>query len=60
LDIQSEITEISGARLTFRATIKNQKVQLVAEAKTVLVFVDKNFKPTAIPEDIQACLTVKK
>lgn len=53
LDIETCISDITPLRLKFEYTIKNQSHKIVVEAKTVLVCVDKNLKPKAIPEDIK-------
>lgn len=56
LEIDAKLSKISRASAEFEYYIKNQKGQVVSSAKTVLVFVDKNLKPKAIPEDIKARL----
>jgi len=56
LEIDARLTNTSRASAEFEYDIKNQKGQVVSSAKTVLVFVDKNLKPKAIPEDIKARL----
>lgn len=53
LEVKSWVSEAAGVRLNFDAVVKNQKGKVIAEAKTVLVCVDKNFKPQAIPEEIK-------
>ncbi len=44
---------VGGARIEFLHEINNQNKQLIVKAKTVLVCVDKNLKPKAIPEDLR-------
>jgi acyl-CoA thioester hydrolase len=57
LDITTKINNISRVSLEFEYEIKIKKDgRIVARAKTVLVFVDKNVKPKSIPEDIKAKL----
>ncbi|MBN1526334.1 MAG: acyl-CoA thioesterase [Candidatus Omnitrophica bacterium] len=56
LEIDTRVKNISRASAEFEYDIRNQKAQVISTAKTVLVFVDKNLKPKAIPEDIKAKL----
>ena len=53
LDIDTRVTNIGAAKLEFEYDIKNQKGQLIAKAKTILVFVDEDLKPKVIPEGIK-------
>ncbi len=53
LEIDTRLTHIGAAKVEFSYAIKNQKGQLVSQAKTVLVFVDKDLKPKSIPEEIR-------
>ena len=53
LQIDMRISDISRARVNFEYEINNQNGKAVSKAKTVLVFVDKNFKPKTIPQDIR-------
>ncbi|MDD5027766.1 MAG: thioesterase family protein, partial [Candidatus Omnitrophica bacterium] len=53
LDIQTKISEISAVKIIFEYQIYNQHKKLITEAKTVLVCVDKNLKPKAIPEELR-------
>lgn len=57
LEIKTRVTEATFTRLNFEYDIVNQAEKLIAEAKTVLVFVDKNLKPKKIPENILKKLT---
>lgn len=57
LDIKPWVTGISKASMEFEYEIKNQAGKLISKAKTVLVFVNKDLRPTAIPEDIKSKLT---
>lgn len=53
LEIDTKISNISGVRIEFDYEIKNQNDQLVSLAKTILVCIDQNFKPKAIPEEVR-------
>jgi len=44
---------MSTVRLEFNAQIRNQNNQLITQAKTIMVCVDKNLKPQAIPDEIR-------
>lgn len=57
LEIKTRITEASLTRVNFEYDIVNQALDLIASAKTVLVFVDKSLKPKRIPEEILKKLT---
>jgi acyl-CoA thioester hydrolase len=52
LEVQAQLSDISGVRLEFTQKIENQQHQEIAAAKTILVCVDKNFKPKAIPAEV--------
>ncbi len=52
LDIQTRVGAVSGVRIEFLHEIYNQNKQIIVKAKTILVCVDKNLKPQAIPEDL--------
>lgn len=52
LDVKSYVSDNSGVRLDFDGEIRNQDGVLVAKGKTILVCIDANFKPQAIPADI--------
>jgi conserved hypothetical protein TIGR00051 len=52
LTIETKITKLTGARLFFDYSIKNESDKLIAEATTTLVFVNKNTKkPCTPPQD---------
>lgn len=57
LDIQTQVGEITGVRIEFLHEIYNQNKQIIVKAKTILVCVDKNLKPQAIPEDLRKKIT---
>lgn len=53
LDIRTQAAAMSGVRIEFLHEIYNQNKQIIAKAKTILVCVDKDLKPQAIPEDLR-------
>lgn len=53
LDVQTQIGAITGVRIEFLHEIYNQEKQIIVRAKTILVCVDKNLRPQAIPEDLR-------
>lgn len=57
LDVQTKVGEITGVRIEFLHEIYNQNKQIIVKAKTILVCVDKNLKPQAIPEDLRTKIT---
>ncbi len=52
LEVKTRVTDASLTRVNFEYDIVKDSGQLVASAKTVMVFVDKTLKPKRIPEDI--------
>jgi acyl-CoA thioester hydrolase len=57
LAIDTKVTDISRVSMEFTHEIKNQHNRLIAQAKTILVCVDKRFKPKTIPEEIRKSLS---
>ncbi|MFA5093432.1 MAG: thioesterase family protein [Candidatus Omnitrophota bacterium] len=53
LDVQTQIGVVTGVRIEFLHEIYNQDKQIIVKAKTILVCVDKNLRPQAIPEDLR-------
>ncbi|TAM37955.1 acyl-CoA thioesterase [bacterium] len=53
LEVLSQVGTVGGARIEFLHEIYNQNKQLIVKAKTILVCVDKNLKPKAIPDDLR-------
>jgi acyl-CoA thioester hydrolase len=51
LQIDTELEETGSVKLEFGHQVKNQDGKLICAGKAILVCVDKNFKPQAIPED---------
>jgi len=47
------LNKISRASLEFGYDVRKEDGTLVVSAKTILVFVDGKFKPTAIPDDVR-------
>ncbi|MCM8801234.1 MAG: acyl-CoA thioesterase [Candidatus Omnitrophica bacterium] len=62
LSVKAKLIEISLVKLVFDYEIINQKDEITTSARTVLVCVDKDFKPTKIPEEIleKLCSTTNK
>ena len=52
LEVKTRVTDASLTRINFEYDIVKDSGQLVANAKTVIVFVDKALKPKRIPKDI--------
>jgi acyl-CoA thioester hydrolase len=52
LEVKTRVAEASLTRVNFEYEIVKQTGQLVANAKTVLVFVDKTLKPKRIPDAV--------
>lgn len=53
LTVNTRMVNVSGVKIEFEYEIKNQNDKIVSTARTVMVCVDKNFKPRAIPEEIK-------
>lgn len=51
LEVTSQITKIKNASLEFVQEVKRDG-QILVTAATVLVYIDTNFSPKAIPEDV--------
>jgi len=58
LEVETWISAISAAQLTFEARIKNQEDRLISNAKTLLACVDSSLKPQAIPQELKDKLNV--
>ena len=59
LEVKTRITDASLTRVNFEYDIVKDSGQLVASAKTVIVFVDKTLKPKRIPDQILKKLETK-
>jgi len=53
LEVRTKVAEMSAVKIIFENEIYNQNSQLLTKARTILVCVDKNLKPRAIPEEIR-------
>ncbi len=53
LEIDTQLSRVSAARVDFTCGIRNQHGETVSCAKTVLVCVNNAFKPCPLPEDIR-------
>lgn len=53
LSIDTRLNEVGGVKLDFAYEIKNQEGQIVSAARTVMVCVNGNLKPQAIPEEVR-------
>ena len=56
IDIETEIVNISGARIVFEYKIKDQKGFVIVNGKTILGCVNKELKPRLIPREIRDVL----
>ena len=56
LTVDAKVTDVGRAKIEFENEIRNQNNEIVALAKTTLVFVSKNLKPKSIPDDIRSKL----
>lgn len=59
LEVKTRVTDSSLTRVNFEYDIVKESGQLVASAKTIIVFVDKSLKPKRIPEQILKKLAAK-
>ncbi len=53
LEITTTVGDISAVKIIFENEIRNQDGKVTTKAKTILVCVDKNLKPKAIPSEIR-------
>ncbi len=60
LEVNTWISEVSNVRLNFDAEIKHEDGKVIARARTILVCVDRNLKPQALPETIKKKIEVIK
>ena len=60
LTVTTWVSSVTGVKIWFENEIKNQCSVLIARAKTLLVCIDKELKPHALPEDIKKKITVQK
>ena len=52
LEVRTRVTDATLTRVSFEYDIVKDSGQLVASAKTIIVFVDKTLKPKRIPDEI--------
>lgn len=57
LQIEARFSKIGTAKMEVEQGIKNQEGKTICLAKTVMVCVDRDLKPKAIPEEIKSKLT---
>ena len=53
LDITTRVKEVSGVRINLEHKIKKTDGILVAEALTTLAFVNRDFRPKPIPQEMR-------
>lgn len=53
LSVDTRLTEVGRVKLDFIYEIKNQNGEIVSTARTIMVCVNGNLKPQAIPEEIR-------
>ncbi len=56
LDVKTALPKASGVKFEFEHEVLNQNGQLICKAKTIMVCVDKNIRPQAIPDNIREAL----
>jgi len=60
LQIKTWVNEVSRLKINFENEIRNQKGELVAVAKTVLVHIDKTIKPRPMTEELKEKILSKE
>lgn len=58
LDVSTKVGNISTVKIEFLHEVKNQKNQVVCNAKTIMVCVDASIRPRAIPDELRDKLEV--
>jgi acyl-CoA thioester hydrolase len=53
LEIDTQIKGVTGVRLSLEHTIKKDGLTLVAQARTTLAFVNEDFRPRPIPQEMR-------
>lgn len=56
LSIQTTLNGYSGVRIDLGHTIFNQRGEMIAQARTVLAFIDTAFKPRPLPQELRQSL----
>lgn len=59
LSVQTSIDKATGVKLEFMHEISNQSGQLVCQAKTIMVCVDRDIRPQPIPPPVREKLLSK-
>lgn len=57
LSIDTHLTEAGRVKLDFSYEIRNQNNQVISTARTIMVCINGEFRPKAIPEDIREKIT---
>ena len=57
LETRARFMDISAVKIEIAQEIKNQNGKIVCNGKTTMACVDKNLKPTAIPEGVREKLS---
>jgi acyl-CoA thioester hydrolase len=60
LDVRSWVASSSPVRFNFDAEIRNQDNRVLARGRTVLVCVDEQLKPRAMPENFRAHMAAER
>ncbi len=60
LEVKTAISEITGVKMWFENEVRNQDNQLIAKARTLLVCIDKAFKPCPIPDETRKKLMIQQ
>jgi len=53
LDITTQLKEVSGVRINLEHKVKKDNGILVVEARTTLAFVNRDFRPKPIPQEMR-------
>jgi acyl-CoA thioester hydrolase len=53
LDITTQVQEVTGVRINLEHKIKKSDGILVAQARTTLAFVNREFRPKPIPQEMR-------
>jgi acyl-CoA thioester hydrolase len=57
IEVKTVINGVSAVRIDLGHKIENSSGVVAVEARTILAFVDKNFKPKAMPDHLREDLT---
>jgi len=56
--VYSRVADITAVKVDFEHQVKSEESQLICQARTVLVCVDSDLKPKAIPQDLKEKISV--